>query len=77
MEKYYATFGCGQPLANCYVEIIASNYENARKIMIVQFGECFSFMYSENEKEDSIDPYNYKLLVTLEQDKCTGINFIT
>lgn len=50
MEKYYFTFGIGQPLlANRYVEIEAESYEAAREIMEESFGTKWCWQYTEEE----------------------------
>lgn len=48
MERWYFTFGLGQPLADYYVIIYAFTASGAREVMLEQFGKCWSFQYRED-----------------------------
>lgn len=48
MERYYFTFGMGQPNQNCY-HVIVGTYDEAREKMNERFNRVWGFQYSEGE----------------------------
>jgi hypothetical protein len=59
MNKYYFTFGFGQPHANCYHIIEANNPEEARQEMFLRFDNKWSMMYNSAD-EAGVDKYNLR-----------------
>lgn len=47
-QKYYFTFGSGQPHEGCYVIIESDSWNGARSIMIDKFGLKWGFQYTES-----------------------------
>ena len=58
-KTFYATFGCGQPHAKCYIKVYAENEEEAREWMFRQFGDKWSMMYKSAE-EAGIEKWNLR-----------------
>jgi len=48
-NKYYFTFGFGQPHENGFYIIRATDYGSARSEMFRLFGDKWAFQYSETE----------------------------
>ena len=61
-NNWYFTFGCGMKHANCYVKITASDYGRARQLMFEHYGKKWAFQYPEEEYDEAIAKWNYKLL---------------
>ena len=55
--KFYATFGYGHLLRDCYVTIEATDDYAARELMHEAYGRVWSFMYKEEEYERCIARY--------------------
>ena len=58
-EKWFFTFGFGQPHEGCY-HCISGEKEFARESMYKKFGEKWSMMYSEAEFRGQAEEYNLK-----------------
>ena len=72
MPKYYFTFGANHlnkdmmSLGNCYVEVEAGTFSEAREIMSKARGGNWAFCYLEEHKQRAIDRFNL-VPQTLEQ----------
>lgn len=63
MRNYYFTFGFGQGHDHMYVKIVAPSSEEAREIMIEQYGTTWGFQYDEEQFLPQIVKYRLKELV--------------
>lgn len=61
MEKFYFTFGCGQPHENCYHVIEAEDWNSARDKMVERFDTKWAFQYNESEWVVSPDDPMYAM----------------
>lgn len=62
METYIFTFGIGQKHERQAIEIVAEDYEQARGLMIENFGTEWAFQYEYDDyhricKEMNMQPY--------------------
>jgi len=67
MEKYYFTFGFGQPMRELldYVEIIAEDYSKAREEMVKNFNARWSFQYDEEKWKGQAEEFNLTRYITI------------
>ena len=61
-NNWYFTFGCGTKHADRYVKITTSDYGRARQLMFERYGKKWAFQYSEEEYDEAIAKWNYRLL---------------
>jgi len=59
LNKYYFTFGHGQPHFGCYHVIEAENEQRARELMFHRFKNKWSMMYC-SAKEAGVEEWNLK-----------------
>ena len=58
-EKWYFTWGCGQEFPHCYT-MIKGTFEEARDIMVRDYGIAWSMQYSESEFAGQAEKYGLK-----------------
>ena len=59
MNKYYFTFGSGQPHENCYHVIKFDSPKSARCLMFERFGRKWAMMYTSAE-EAGVEQFGLK-----------------
>ena len=67
IRPFYFTFGAGQRNQGCFVEIHATNWDEARKQMSEKYGPHWAFQYEQKDwyGADGVsqqERYNYKKL---------------
>lgn len=58
MNKYIATFGCGQKYEGYYVEIVTDKYSNAIEYMESQYDGEYCMVYDENYWNEWVEKAN-------------------
>ena len=63
--KFYLTFGCCTIFRNNWVEVMAPDYAEARRLVFSQFGKEWSMLYHEEDFQKKFFPEG-KIGETLE-----------
>jgi hypothetical protein len=75
VETYYFTFGCGSPLANCYVKVEAEQEEIARLQMYCWFTTHWASVYrSEEGFKQGVEKYG---LTEIKVPKSASVRLMT
>lgn len=66
IQKFFTTFGCGTPLRDHLVMVLANDESEAREAIFETFGPKFCCVYPEEDKAEKIDKYgNFPVLFIL------------